>query len=36
VVDLHGGTLALASEPGMGTTVHIVLPVESAVMHRAA
>ena len=36
VIDLHGGALALASETGTGTVVDIVLPVESAVMHRAA
>ena len=36
VIDLHGGALTLASETGSGTTVDILLPVESAAMNRAA
>jgi signal transduction histidine kinase len=36
VIELHGGTLALASQSGTGTIVDIVLPVESAAMSRAA
>jgi len=35
IVELHGGTLALQSEPGRGTTVFVALPLASA-MSRAA
>ncbi len=29
IVELHGGELSLESEPGVGTTVTLVIPIES-------
>jgi signal transduction histidine kinase len=36
IIDLHGGTLTLASEVGRGTSVTIELPVEADALSRAA
>jgi signal transduction histidine kinase len=30
LVELHGGTVALASEPGRGTWVRVLLPLQQA------
>jgi two-component system, OmpR family, phosphate regulon sensor histidine kinase PhoR len=36
IVDLHGGTLTLASEVGAGTAVTIELPIQANALSRAA
>src|SRR5262249_10523726 len=36
IVERHGGTLLLESSPGRGTTVRVGLPVDQAVIARAA
>jgi len=35
LIELHGGTLELASEPGVGTTVSVILPARRVLGHAA-
>jgi two-component system cell cycle sensor histidine kinase PleC len=36
LMDLHGGTLRISSEPGMGTTVTVTFPARRIVRDRTA